>query len=530
MRRWNGWGDETVTYPLPENAKQFLIEKIGETRPFTDVIFGDVLKKAPHSRLSSHPLVSTNPEARVRHARGQSLPDWLAMRSGHIDTFPDGVAHPISKEEVKTLLNYARKAEAVVIPYGGGTSVVGHITPNGGEKPVLTMNMGKMGRLLSLDRESRIATFGAGVAGPDLESQLRAHGYTLGHFPQSFELSTLGGWIATRSTGQQSLRYGRIEQLFAGGELETPSGTLKLPAFPASSAGPDLREIVLGSEGRLGILTEAKVRITRLPEKESFHAAFFPDWQSAKEAVRKAVQERIALSMLRLSNAAETETQLVLAGHERLVGFLKRFLSWQKAGTGRCMLIFGITGTKPRCRVAIKEALHLFKQMGGVHTGEYIGRKWAENRFRVAYLRNSLWEKGYAVDTIDTATDWQNVDHMVKVMESALKGALSPETEQVHCFSHLSHLYPQGASIYTTCLFRTADTHEETYSRWQRLKTAVSEAIVANQGTISHQHGVGTDHAPYLVAEKGELGMETIKNVCHQLDPYGIMNPGKLVK
>jgi alkyldihydroxyacetonephosphate synthase len=529
MRRWNGWGDETVDFLLTENAYRFLAERIGEGSPVPNVTLDDVLAQVPESRLPDHPLVTKAPEERLRHARGQSLPDWIALRSGNLEVFPDGVAYPVASEEVRALLTYGKEAEAIIIPYGGGTSVVGHITPEKGENPVLTIDMGRMNRLLNLEPESQIATFGSGTAGPDVESQLRVHGFTLGHFPQSFEFSTLGGWIATRSSGQQSLRYGRIEKLFAGGRVETPVGTLRIPSFPASAAGPDLREIMLGSEGRFGVLTEVKVRVTRLPERERFHVMFFPDWNAAMDAVRRAIQGSIPLSMLRLSSAVETETQLALAGHERLVALLERLLAWRGAGVEKSMVLFGITGTRTQYRTALKQALRAFKGGTGFYIGRYLGRKWVESRFRTPYLRNSLWERGYAVDTLETATDWGNVGHMVDSIESALRGALIGERERIHLFTHLSHLYPQGASIYTTYLFRTGKTYEETFERWLRLKTAASEAIMKNRGTISHQHGVGIDHAPYLAAEKGELGIAAIKALCTQFDPDGIMNRGKLV-
>ena len=529
MRRWNGWGDETICFPLPGNALRFLVKRIGEAKPLPGATLDDVLRQVPESRLPDTPLVNKSAEERVRHTRGQSLPDWLALRSGNLGVFPDGVAYPTTREDICNLLIYAREAGAIVIPYGGGTSVVGHITPEKGKNPVLTIDMGRMNRLLSLDKESQIATFGAGATGADVESQIRVQGYTLGHFPQSFDYSTLGGWIATRSSGQQSLRYGRIEQLFVGGRLETPVGPLEIPTFPASAAGPDLREIVLGSEGRLGVLTEVKVRVTPLPEQESFHVVFFPDWQAAVDAVRAAVQGRIHLSMLRLSNTVETETQLAFAGHKRPLALLEKLLFLRGAGADKCMLMFGVTGTRAQCRTAQKEALRLFKRVHGVYSGTYVGRKWAENRFRAPYLRNSLWEKGYAVDTLETATDWGNVDYMVDIIESALRDALIEEHERIHLFTHLSHLFPQGASIYITYLFRVGKTHEETFERWLRLKTAASEAIIKNRGTITHQHGVGIDHAPYLAVEKGELGIAAIKALCTQFDPDGIMNPGKLV-
>ena len=530
MRRWNGWGYETIDFPLAENAFRFLKERIGEAVPRRDATLDEVLTQVPRSRLPDHPLVTKEAEDRVRHARGQSLPDWLALRSGRIDVFPDGIAYPATREDVRALLTYAGEAGATVIPYGGGTSVVGHITPNANEKPVLTIDLRRMNRLLSLDKESQIATFGAGAAGPDVEAQLRAKGYTLGHFPQSFEFSTLGGWIATRSSGQQSLRYGRIEQLFAGGHIETPVGSLNIPAFPASATGMDLREMVLGSEGRLGILTEVRIRVTPLPEKESFHVVFFPRWQTALESVRSAVQGRVPLSMMRLSSIAETETQLLLWGNPRAVALLQRLLSWRGAGADRCMLMYGITGTRAQYRTARKHAVRVFKEATGFYISKYLGRRWLQSRFLTPYLRNSLWQKGYAVDTLETATAWGNVNRMLDAIESALHGALSSENERIHVFTHLSHLYPQGASIYATYLFRVDKTYEQTLIRWQRLKTAASKAIVENLGTISHQHGVGIDHAPYLKAEKGELGIAAIRTLCAQFDPQGMMNPGKLVR
>jgi alkyldihydroxyacetonephosphate synthase len=391
------------------------------------------------------------------------------------------------------------------------------------------MDMGRLNRLLDLNEKSRIATFNAGVAGPEVESQLRAKGYTLGHFPQSFEYSTLGGWVATRSSGQQSLKYGRIEQMFAGGRLETPAGPLEIVSFPASAAGPDLREVVLGSEGRLGLLTEIKLRVSPLPEEETFRGIFFPAWKPAFKAVRMAVQKKAPLSMLRLSGSMETETQLILAGHRRLISNYERWLSWRGAGKDKCLLMFGVTGTRKQCRRDLEQAAHLFGEARGFTVGKFLGQKWFESRFKAPYLRNSLWEKGYAVDTLETATDWQNVDRLLNAVEHTLHRALEEKGEKAHVFSHLSHFYPQGASIYTTFIFRIGRSPENTLSKWEKMKTSASRVILSHGGTISHQHGVGKDHAPYLPAEKGELGMEAIRSVLKVFDPEGMMNPGKLV-
>ncbi|WP_439888123.1 FAD-binding oxidoreductase [Pseudomonas sp. MBLB4123] len=530
MRRWNGWGEETTEVQLPAHGEAFLAERVGPGQVLVDASLAQVLAKVPHSRLVAHPLVSLDAETRLRHARGQSLPDWLAMRSGEFGQFPDGVAFPESAEQIRELLVWARQQNALLIPYGGGTSVAGHINPQAGERPVLTLSLARMSRLIEIDEDSLIATFGPGANGPQVESQLRARGYTLGHFPQSWELSTLGGWVASRSSGQQSLRYGRIEQLFAGGTLETFAGTLELPSFPASAAGPDLREMVMGSEGRFGIISEVKVRITRLAEQERFYAVFMPSWAQALQAIRTLVQARVPLSMLRLSNAIETETQLALAGHPRQIAWLEKYLALRGAGEGKCMLTFGVTGARAQNAASLKQTRRLLKGFGGVFTGTLLGKKWAENRFRFPYLRHGLWAAGYAVDTLETATDWSNVDSLLNKIEARLCQGLAAEGERVHVFTHLSHVYGEGSSIYTTYVFRPGGSYEQALDRWQRLKQAASRTIAENRGTISHQHGVGRDHAPYLATEKGELGMAALQALAAHFDPERRLAPGVLLE
>lgn len=529
MRRWNGWGDDTYTYPVPASAAHFLEDLIGPGCATRDAALSDVVAAVPRSRLPECPLISTDPADRLKHARGQSLPDWIALRSGRIDAFPDGVAYPHNDDDVRALIRFGKETRTTLIPYGGGTSVVGHINPLPSAEPVVTIDLSRMNRLTHLDEASHLATFEAGICGPDLEAMLRARGFTLGHYPQSFEYSTLGGWIASRSSGQQSLGYGRIEQLFAGGRLESPAGRLELPPFPASAAGPDLRELILGSEGRLGILTEATVRVRRLPQREDFHAIFFPDFEQGRAAVQHIIQADLPLSMLRLSTAEETRTTLTLAGHRRLIGALEKLLSMRGLTDHRCMLLLGFTGRRTIVRAARKEALDLAAQEGGIHVGRTFGRQWQKSRFRTPYLRNTLWDVGYAVDTVETATEWSNVPAMIEAIEAAVRPALESSGERVHVFTHLSHLYPTGASVYTTYLFRLASDPDETLHRWQTIKAAASRAIVACRGTISHQHGVGLDHAPYLPHEKGALGIAAIQDACRRFDPDGIMNPGKLV-
>lgn len=530
MRRWNGWGDSATDYPFKPAGQAFLRERLGPGRRLRDAELDSVLAQVPESRLPPHPLVERDAESRLRHARGQSLADWLAMRSGAFGVFPDGVATPESSDQVRELLDWALEQGARVIPYGGGTSVAGHINPSSGESAVLTLSLEKMNQLLDLDEQSRLATFGAGTPGPELERQLHARGYRLGHYPQSWELSTVGGWVASRSSGQQSLRYGRIEQLFAGGRVETPRGRLDIPAIPASAAGPDLREIVMGSEGRLGVITQVRVRISPLPEREQFHVAFAPDWPRAVLLVRQLVQDQVPLSMLRLSNAQETHTQLVLAGHRRMVAGLNRYLEWRGQRNGeKCMITFGVTGDVGHCRYALSQAKRRIRAAGGTMIGRMLGNKWEEARFRSPYLRHGLWEHGYVVDTLETCVNWNQVPTTVAAMEQAIRDHAG-EGESAHVFTHLSHLYEQGCSLYTTYVFRCSEDYPTTRQRWWAMKSAASDAIVAQGGTISHQHGVGRDHAPWLKYEKGEQGMAALEALVAHFDPTQQLNPGCLLE
>ena len=529
MKRWNGWGDEATTYPLPESAARYLAGLVGEWLHLQDVSLEQALQAVPTTALSTHPLISSDPEERLRHARGQSLPDWIALRSGQIRAFPDAVAYPGSDEEVRSLLDFARKTGVKLIPYGGGTSVVGHINPIPGDAPILTMDLSRLKRLLALDETSHLATFESGVTGPEIENQLHAHGYTLGHFPQSFELSTLGGWIVTRSSGQQSYHYGRIEALFAGGHVETPSGTMDLPIHPASAAGPDLKQVVLGSEGRLGVVTRATLRVRHYPAFEAFYGVFFHNWEQGAAAVRQIAQAGVGVSMLRMSNAMETTTTLALSGQDDLVKWAGRGLRAIGFGDERALLVFGVTGTRRQAGQARLEALEIIRAHGGLMTGTAIGRMWEKSRFYSPYLRNTLWEAGYALDTLETAIPWSEVAGTAEDTQKVLREGLTDTGERVLVFAHLSHVYQDGASIYITYLYRRANSPDETLRRWQTLKGAASRVILAHGGTISHQHGIGQDHVSYLAAEKGALGMQTLESVIRLFDPDGMMNPGKLL-
>ena len=395
--------------------------------------------------------------------------------------------------------------------------------------PVLTINLTRMRALIDLDKEAQLATFGAGVLGPDLEAQLRAFGYTLGHFPQSFEYSTLGGWVVTRSSGQQSLRYGRIEQLFAGGRVETPPARSTCRPFPRPPPEPTCAKSCSAPKGGFGILTEATVRVSRLPQYEAFHAVFFPDWESAAAATRELAQAKLPLSMLRLSNPLETldhadpgraQAPDRRAGNMAALARLRRRQMHADDRRQRTAAN-GNTRCAPRCGRARRR-----RRARGPHYGRQME---AEPPSATSTCATPPWEQGYAIDTVETAVDWPGVTPMMHALEQAATQAMAACGERVHAYTHLSHLYAQGASVYTTFVYRLSGNYEEDLQRWRRLKSTVSEAIIVNGGTISHQHGVGTDHAPYLASEKGLLGMSAMRTLFRHFDPDGRMNPGKLV-
>jgi alkyldihydroxyacetonephosphate synthase len=415
-----------------------------------------------------------------------------------------------------------------LIPYGGGTSVVGHINPKSKEKPTLTIDLTSYNKLLSIDKTSHLATIEAGIRGPQLERQLRSAGFTLGHFPQSFEYSTLGGWIATRSTGQQSYYYGRIEENFAGGHIESPAGPIEINPFPASAAGPDLRHFFLGSEGRFGIITRAIMRIQPLPEIEGFFGAFFKDWDHGFTSVKTISQANLPISMLRLSDATETEITLALSGKDNLVTWAGRGLRVLGFGEKRCLLIYGITGSNTNVNFTIGQVSRIIRSNGGLLAGTSIGKQWQKSRFLSPYLRNTLWESGYAIDTLETAVPWDKVTHLALEIKKSIQQQAEELDTKVLVFAHLSHVYRDGANIYITYIYPRTSSEDVMLSTWKSMKDAASQTILLNRGTITHQHGIGQDHLPYLEPEKGRIGIDMLRSIGEICDPHGLLNPGKL--
>jgi alkyldihydroxyacetonephosphate synthase len=413
-----------------------------------------------------------------------------------------------------------------VIPFGGGTSVVGGVDAlRGDHHAAISLDLARLSGLHALDPRSQLATFGAGTTGPQLERLLDERGLTLGHFPQSFAFSTVGGWAATRSAGQASTGYGRIDDLVVTLRAATPSGELAGLPVPASAAGPDLRRLLLGSEGTLGVITAVTLRVRPRPSHQRLDAYALPGFATGADALRALVQTGATPDVARLSDEQETRISLALARHPGPARLLHTYLTARRRAA---MLILGWDDDDPKHighRRSAARTIH--KRHGAVAIGTPPGRSWAEGRFHGAYLRDELLSRGVLVDTLETATTWTELTDLHDSVATALGAALRERGTPAIVMCHVSHVYPTGASLYFTFLARQQHGHE--LAQWRAAKQAASDAISQAGATITHHHAVGRDHAPWLAQEIGDLGVAALQAVKDRLDPAGVMNPGKLL-
>ncbi len=441
------------------------------------------------------------------------------------------MARPADDDELEALLARCAAAELRVIPWGGGTSVTGGVNARPGARPLVTVDLGRLGGLRALDVESGLATFGPGTAGPEVEAALAPHGLTLGHFPQSWELSTVGGWVATRASGQESLGYGGIERLLAGVELVAPAGRWSLAPQPATASGPDLRQLVLGSEGRLGVISRATLRASPRPDATVIEAALLGDWRRGIAASRELLRRRVPLHLLRLSDEPETEVALAvgLAGRRAAAALLRRWQGLRGIPPPGCLLLYGAAGTRAAVRRTLAEARALLRRAGAMRLGRGPGRRWLADRFRHPYLRDALLDRGVATETLETAAPWSRVAGVAAVVRVALVEAAAGRGEECAVLTHLSHPYLDGCSLYFTFFFRCPQDPAAAVELWAELKRAATRALLDAGGALSHHHGVGSWHAPWLEREIGAAGRRLLARAAAELDPGGILNPAVLL-
>ena len=525
-RRWNGWGVAGERFPIPDAARSFLAERLGAGDPLAAVAEGE-LRLPPPRPLPPWPLpVATGDAARLRHACGASFPDVVALRTGAVAAYPDAVCAPDAAEQVVEVLRAAAAGRVSVVPRGGGTSVTGGVTVAAGDRPVVVLSLERLRGVVALDRDSQLARVRAGTLGPELEAALAARGLRLGHEPQSFEFSSVGGWVATRSAGQRSTGVGKIDDLVAGLEVATEAGLWRLPPQPASAAGPELRRLVIGSEGRFGVITEATLRLRPLPEREDGIAVLLPGWAAGLEVCRALLQGGVPVETMRLSDPEETRFGMTLAALSPLAARASRALFGLRRYRNGCLLLLGWTG-EVGVTLAEQSAARLWRDAGGLALGRAGWRRWRADRFRHPYLRDELLAAGWGVDTLETAAPWSALEGVYTGVRDALPRAAEALGARVVVGCHLSHAYRDGASLYFTFLWPLARGRE--VAQWSALKAAATEALLAAGGTLSHHHGVGTIHAPYLEREVGATGVAALAALARQLDPHAVLNPGVLL-
>jgi alkyldihydroxyacetonephosphate synthase len=531
--KWWGWGDPDKRLPLSDGALAMLRDELGEGQPAGRVELGEVA--LPEARPLPEALteavnrasVLTAHEHRVRRAAGKSYPDLVRLRAGRLEAAPDGIVLPGSGEQVRAVLEVCQREGIAVVPFGGGTSVVGGVEPLAGPHGrIVSVDLRRL-RGVEVDRRSLTATLGPGLRGPEAEEALRAQGLTLGHFPQSFEYATIGGFAATRSAGQASAGYGRFDDMVTAVTMVAPAGELRTLSTPHTAAGPALRELIVGSEGALGLITEVTVRVRPAPDARRYEGWVAANFAAGCELVRSLAQADALPDVTRLSDEAETRVSLALAGTSGARRALVDAYLRLRRRAGGCILICGWEGGRESVERRRAVSTRLLRSGGGVPLGPGPGRAWERGRFDGPYLRDELLDHGYLIETLETAHTWSRLGDLYGAVGDALDAALREGGTPGIVFCHLSHAYRDGASLYFTFAARRRPGDE--LAQWREAKTAACDAIVATGGTITHHHAVGRDHAPYMPAEVGELGVESLRALKQRLDPAGIMNPGKLI-
>lgn len=536
---WSGWGDPAAVKPLSPLAWKVVTLATG-VRPAPTVTPPVPLEavRLPDVRLTPDDLtalrdlvgaehVSTERLDRVEHAGGKSYPDLYRLRSGDGSHAPDAVLFPADGAQVVAVLAECSRRRIAVVPFGGGTSVVGGVDPYRGDfAAVISLDLRRLNALVDIDPVAAIATLQPGMRGPEAEAALAPHGLTIGHTPQSFQQATIGGFLVTRSSGQASSGYGRFEDHVQGLRLATPSGEMALggrtPAS-ATAAGPKLIDMVIGSEGLLGVVTEVMLQCHRAPTTVARAAYALPTFDAGLTAFRRLAQELghgVMPDVSRLSDPDETrftlgrsKPGLPALARLRLRGHRAPALAvFQWEGDDRGDLAW-----------RQKRLARLLREEGAMRLPRGIAAHWMDHRFSGPYQRDDVMSRGIFVETLETATTWSNIERLYAALRAAISGALgSPAVIQCH----VSHLYDGGASLYFTYLARA---QADPLAQWDRVKQAAGAAIVAGGGTITHHHGVGLDHRAWVAADLGDLGQRMLRAVKDDLDPVGILNPGKLL-
>ncbi|TFV51783.1 FAD-binding oxidoreductase [Blastococcus sp. TF02A-35] len=511
-RSWWGWGSTDQALPDEECVALAGMVPGLPDRPRAVPDVRDLV--LPPSRVGPPPSlpVTTDPAARAAHAYGKAYRDVVRALSGDLRGAPDAVAHPRGESDVVDLLDWAGDAGVVVVPFGGGSSVVGGVEYRG-ERPWVSLDLGALDQVLEIDRTSRAARIQAGAFGPALEAQLRPHDLTLRHFPQSFEFSTLGGWLATRAGGHYATLHTHIDDLVESMRVVTPAGTSESWRLPGSGAGPSPDRLFLGSEGTLGVITEAWMRLQDRPRSKASASATFPDMTAAIAAVRAIAQAALHPANCRLLDPGEA----ALSG----------------ASGGQPVLVLGVESAAVPVEGRLAELTDLARAHGGVVAVADGGRDsaadaWRSTFLRMPYVRDGMARMSAVVETFETACTWDRVEELYAAVRSEVGAAVREVTGAeglVNC--RFTHVYPDGAAPYFTVV--AAGRPGSEVAMWDDVKTAASEVLGRLGATITHHHAVGRDHRPGYDRQRPEPFALALRGAKAALDPAGILNPGVLL-
>jgi alkyldihydroxyacetonephosphate synthase len=543
--KWWGWGDEEVGFNSrahpglwPYAKAQLGVEEEVETPP---VPLEAVRLPEPtrHDGFSNElrvwmrgDQICDSRSERVIHAYGKGFRDLFRMRRGMAEGAPDLVLYPESEDDVLMTLRAAARHDVVVIPFGGGSNIAGCLERSEGRRMVASLDMRRMRRVLAVDVESCTARIEAGVFGPDLEEQLNGYGVTLGHFPDSFLHSTLGGWIATRSAGMQSDKYGKIEDMVIALRMVTPGGVLATRTVPKSSNGIDVNHLCIGSEGTLGVITEATMQVHPRPESRRTHGYLFMEFEAGIQAMHECVRKECVPSMLRLSDPDKTALSLAFKPpssglSQAVTKVMKSYLKVKGFDFARaCLMLTTFEGSKRGAARQHSEVNAIYRRFGAVDLGPSSGKSFESTKYDFPHIRDFLMDRGITSDVSETSTVWSNLVPLYGATTSALRAAIAESGVKPWVGCHISHTYDCGASLYLTFACRQQDGRE--MQQYLHAKRTVQQLFIDHGATLSHHHAVGTEHLPWLADDISAMGVRAVAAIKDGLDPDNIMNPGRL--
>lgn len=541
--KWYGWGDPNKSFDLsnqphlwPYIVKITGVEDNLPFRPTPPVQLESIQippskENPPFLSVLREDQISNTHYDRVTHSYGKSLRDLWRIRNGQISRAPDYVCYPESEQDVVEIVKLASEHNVVLIPFGGGSNIAGCLEVMDSERMVVSLDMRRMNRVLQIDRKSLTATIEPGIMGPELERELNRSQVTLGHFPDSFEYSTLGGWVATRSAGMQSDKYGKIEDMVLSLRMVTPQGTIVTRTVPKSSNGIDVRHLCIGSEGILGIITEVTVQIHPIPAQKEYYAFLFPSFEKGVAAVYECARKGISPAITRLNDEVKTALSFAFKtkGHwlKELIGkafkfylkTVKRFDLEQSS-----LLIIALEGD---VEAQYKQVAAIYKKHGAVALGTEPGKAFEKGKYDFPYIRDFVMDRGITADVSETSTVWSNLMPLYYQARKAIEEAIGRTGAIPWCSCHISHTYHSGASLYFT--FACKQRKGDEMAQYQAIKKAAEDAFMHFGGTLSHHHAVGFEHLPWMESEVSEPGLIALKALKQGIDPQSILNPGKII-